>query len=133
MIQRVRTFGFHLAALDVRQDAQVFRLAAGDLLGDPGWAERAETERIERLTSGAAAANASPAAATAETLDVFAAIRECRVEHGGASVGPVIMSMATGADDVLTVLFLGRSSWTQRDRWWHPARRGAPVRDGGRP
>ena len=40
LIWRVRTFGFHLATLDVRQDALVHRLAVGRGLGDPDWPQR---------------------------------------------------------------------------------------------
>ncbi len=110
MIQRVRTFGFHLASLDVRQDALVFRHASGDLLGDDGWSERSAAERTERLVGKAANPNMTLAPTTGETLDVFTAIGECRAEHGAAAVGPVIISMATGADDVLSVLLLANAA-----------------------
>ncbi|MBA2291035.1 MAG: phosphoenolpyruvate carboxylase [Gemmatimonadales bacterium] len=110
MIQRVSTFGFHLASLDVRQDALVFRHATGDLLGDEGWIERSAAERTERLIGQVLTMQATPTATTAETLDVFAAIKECRAEHGTAAIGSVIISMATGADDVLSVLLLARAA-----------------------
>ncbi|HET9065522.1 MAG TPA: phosphoenolpyruvate carboxylase [Gemmatimonadales bacterium] len=105
-IQRVRTFGFHLATLDVRQDALRFRQATGEVLGDDHWSERSVAERTARLTGGGQAGLATHETATTETLDVFRAIDECRAEHGAAAVGPVIISMATGADDVLSVLLL---------------------------
>lgn len=80
-LRRARTFDFHLATLDVRQDALVHRrVAAGDAPED-------ETER---------------------TLDVFRAIGECREEFGPAAIGPYIISMAEEVEDVLLVLRLAR-------------------------
>ncbi|MEO5824976.1 MAG: phosphoenolpyruvate carboxylase [Gemmatimonadales bacterium] len=110
MIQRVRTFGFHLASLDVRQDALVFRQATGNLLGDDGWIDRTVDERTDRLAEQEFTTQVIPTAHTIQTLDVFAAIRECRAEHGAMAIGPVIISMATGADDVLSVLLLARTA-----------------------
>lgn len=110
MLLRVRTFGFHLASLDVRQDALVFRQATGSLLGDDRWSERSVAERTERLAEGGTPSITAPHETTREVLDVFAAIKECRAEHGAAAVGPVIISMATGADDVLSVLLLARAA-----------------------
>ncbi len=110
MIQRVRTFGFHLAALDVRQDALVFRQATGDLLHDTEWLTRSVTERTVLLASSGTPKATTHVATTDETLDVFTAIAECRALHGASAVGPVIISMATGADDVLSVLLLARAA-----------------------
>ena len=39
LLRRVEVFGFHLAALDARQDAEVHRRVVGELLEDPGFAE----------------------------------------------------------------------------------------------
>src|SRR5439155_26439860 len=47
--RRVETFGFHLATLDVRQNALVHRSVAGRLLDDSGWLERSSAERTGRL------------------------------------------------------------------------------------
>jgi len=110
MILRVRTFGFHLATLDVRQDALVFRAATGELLGDAEWSTRSVPERTERLADAAIAMPATPTVPTREALDVFAAIGACRAAHGVEAIGPVIISMATGADDVLSVLLLARAA-----------------------
>lgn len=108
-IQRVRTFGFHLATLDVRQDAMVFRQAAGTLLGDATWSDRAAGTRtgtlLDALSRPSVATPDSDQAAEA-SLDVFRAIHDCRARYGEAAIGPVIISMAKGTDDVLTVLFL---------------------------
>src|SRR6266516_339853 len=50
----------------------------------------------------------SPDAQATRTLDVFKAIADCRARFGPDAVGPYIISMTQGADDVLTVLVLAR-------------------------
>src|SRR5260370_7788991 len=47
--RRVETFGFHLATLDVRQDALVHRSVMGHLLGDPTWLDLTNFERAARV------------------------------------------------------------------------------------
>ncbi len=49
LLRRVETFGFHLAAVDVRQDAEVHRQVIGLGLGDDAWVERPAAERAARL------------------------------------------------------------------------------------
>jgi phosphoenolpyruvate carboxylase len=110
---RVDTFGFHLAALDVRQDAQVHRRVVGALLGDADFAARPAAERADRIAE-ALTADAPPSAPdadeeTARTLDVFRALAEARERHGARALGPYVISMAQGADDALAVLLLARS------------------------
>lgn len=109
-ILRVRTFGFHLATLDVRQDALAFRRAVGELLDDPDWLQREPATRTARLTAALAGTDAvamdEVTPATHEALEVFRAIAACRARHGVEAIGPVIISMAQGVDDVLSVLFL---------------------------
>lgn len=110
---RVDVFGFHLAALDVRQDAQVHREAVGVLLGDADFAERPGAERTERLAAALRAS--SPPEAPADealqrSLDVFVALAEQRRLHGPRAVGTFIISMAAGPDDALAVLLLARAA-----------------------
>ena len=111
LIWRVRTFGFHLAALDLRQDALVHRRVIGRGLGDPDWERLSAQQRAARLSSLLAADTATPQSLDAEgerTLDVFRAIDECRRLYGQRAVGPYIISMAQSLDDVLSVLLLAR-------------------------
>jgi phosphoenolpyruvate carboxylase len=60
----------------------------------------------------ALAAGQPPATApdedAARTLAVFRAIAQCRARHGPHAIGPYIISMAQGDDDVLTVLLLAQ-------------------------
>jgi len=111
--RRVETFGFHLATLDVRQDALVHRSVMGRLLGDPTWLERTSIERADRVRRALASGERPPPVTPPDdeakrTLAVFAAIAECRARYGPHAIGPYIVSMAQGPDDVLTVLLLAR-------------------------
>jgi phosphoenolpyruvate carboxylase len=111
-LQRVRTFGFHLATLDVRQDSQVHREVVGHVLGDAEWSQRPAEERADRIRAELDAAGKLAEEpvddASCATLDVFAAIAEAHARYGPRSIGPYIISMAQGVDDVLTVLLLAR-------------------------
>ncbi|MDF1800937.1 MAG: phosphoenolpyruvate carboxylase [Planctomycetota bacterium] len=112
-LRRVDAFGFHLAALDVRQDAETHRRVVGELLGDPGFSERPPAERTARIASaldaGTTRAPDSPSEETAKTLEVFRAFAEALASYGPRALGPYIISMAQGPDDALAVLLLARA------------------------
>jgi len=111
LIWRARTFGFHLASLDLRQDSLVHRRVVGKGLGDPDWESRPSDERIERLRQELAGPDCLPVDQDVEggrTLAVFEAIADCRSRYGDRSIGPYIISMARSLDDVLSVLLLAR-------------------------
>jgi phosphoenolpyruvate carboxylase len=82
--RRIEAFGFHLATLDLRQDAATHERALAALRGDP------------------AAADAQA------TLDVFRTVAALRPRVGEAAFGPYIISMCRGARDALNVLELAR-------------------------
>src|SRR5690606_6208715 len=110
VLWRARSFGFHMAALDLRQDSAAHDDALAALEADPGWAEAPLQARIDRLH--ALIAGAQPAAADAQaaasTLDVFRCVRELRATLGEHAFGPYIISMARTAADALAVLALAR-------------------------
>jgi len=111
MLRRVRTFGFHLATLDVRQNAQVHREIVGRALGDGDWAGRTPEERRLRLDA-AIERDESPVVdldATAKrALWVFEAMEFCGHRYGAAAIGSYVVSMADDVDDVLSVLLLAQ-------------------------
>jgi len=111
LLRRVETFGFHLATIDVRQHSDVHRAVLATLLADPDWTNRPAPDRLARLRrvleQGEQPAGAPDAQAT-RTVDVFKAIADCRARFGPDAVGPYIISMTEGADDVLAVLVLAR-------------------------
>ncbi len=112
-LRRVDAFGFHLAALDVRQDAETHRRVVGELLGDQGFSARTPEERTaliaDALRAGGTRVPESPSEETAKTLEVFRAFAEALESYGPRALGPYIISMAQGPDDALAVLLLARA------------------------
>jgi phosphoenolpyruvate carboxylase len=110
LIWRARSFGFHLATLDVRQDSLVHRQAVGRGLGIPDWLELDAGTRAAKITE-ALADGRGPAPGLEPkdpVLEVFRAIAETRARYGKEAIGPYIISMSQGPDDVLSVLLLAR-------------------------
>jgi phosphoenolpyruvate carboxylase len=113
LVRRVQTFGFHLASLDVRQDALEHRVVVGKLLGVDDFAERSADERTALLLDAISSGRVAPRtddAAVSRTLDVFRAIGKARTAFGPDALGPYIISMAQGVDDALAVLWLARQA-----------------------
>jgi phosphoenolpyruvate carboxylase len=111
LIRRIRTFGFHLATLDIRQHAQVHRAVIAQGLGDQQWMERTQEERIARLRDALARDEAPSATLDAtgkRTLWVMEALAQCRNRYGPDAIGPYVVSSMRGPDDVLSVLLLAR-------------------------
>ncbi|MFQ5982270.1 MAG: phosphoenolpyruvate carboxylase, partial [Woeseiaceae bacterium] len=107
--RRIRTFGFHMVTLDVRQDALVHRQVVGECLGEDDWLEWSPVDRLSRIEA-ALKSRESPVSTqgvqTRKTLAVFQAIAFGRRKHGKEAIGPYIVSMTQGADDILSVLLL---------------------------
>jgi len=113
LLLRARCFGFHLATLDVRQDAQLQRQVMAEWLSDPGWLQRSVDERCRVLAQRleqddwpVLPAGDQRSAEMQRTLEVFRVLAEARLRFGEAATGLFIISMTQGADDVLTVLAL---------------------------
>ncbi|MGN6738277.1 phosphoenolpyruvate carboxylase [Dyella sp.] len=111
VIRRVRTFGLHLARLDVRQDSQVHDDALAALLDDAQWGEHAPEQRVEKLHPFASGER-SLAPVNEEDAQrmraVFQELGEARRRYGSEAIGLYIISMARTAADVLAVLALAR-------------------------
>ena len=110
VLWRVRTFGFHLATLDLRQDSGSHDTAIAALLGDAAWPARAPAERIaplHALIAGTAGITLDAPAAQ-PTLAVMRTVREARATFGAHAFGPYIISMSRSAADALAVLALAR-------------------------
>ena len=122
LLRRAQTFGFHLATLDVRQNALVHRRVIGEALQEDTWLERTSDERTRRLEEALERRESPLGALSSEgrrTLAVFQTIAHCRRKYGRDSIGPYIVSMAHGPDDVLSVLLLAK--------WGHLGPKGAAV------
>jgi phosphoenolpyruvate carboxylase len=111
LLWRVRTFGFHLARLDVRQESSVHARAVAGALGDAGWEDKDYTVRADALQPFAAGEQTLPGAGddgNARLDAVFGALADARTRHGADALGSYIISMAHNRADVLTVLALAR-------------------------
>ena len=111
LLHRIETFGFHLMTLDIRQEALVNRRVVGEGLGEADWLERPAAWRVARLQQ-ALASNESPTGDLdnegKRAVGIFQAIAFCRKRYGRRAIGPCIISMAEGVDDVLSVLLLAQ-------------------------
>jgi phosphoenolpyruvate carboxylase len=111
LLRRVRTFGFHLATLDIRQSSSVHRAVIGQGVAEPDWSTRSADERLARLRE-MLERDQGPAtvldATGKRTLWVFEALAHCRHRYGPDAIGPYVVSSTRGADDILSVLVLAR-------------------------
>lgn len=111
MLRRVRTFGFHLATLDVRQNAAVHREIVGRALDEDDWLGQSAEQRRVRL-GAALERDESPAAdldaSAKRALWVFEAMEFCSHRYGRESIGSYVVSMTHDVDDVLSVLLLAQ-------------------------
>ncbi len=116
LIGLVEVMGFHIATLDVRQDALVHRAALATLLGDPSFMDKSGEARTAVLADLLAKGGERPASVEVpdgelgRSLDVFSALGDARRRHGQRAVGLFIISMTHGPDDVLAVLALARAA-----------------------
>ena len=111
LLRRIDTFDFHLATLDVRQHADVHQAVVAQGLADPTFTARPAAERLARLRL-ALERDEGPSqtfdAVGRRTLAVFEQLLHCRHRYGRHAIGDYVISGATGADDVLSVLLLAR-------------------------
>ena len=111
LLRRIDTFGFRMATLDVRQDAHMHRQVVGECLGEDDWLKWSADERAARIVEAIETREGIPSALSTQarkTLAVFQAIAFCHRKYGPRSIGPFIISMTQGADDILSVLLLAQ-------------------------
>ena len=117
---RAAAFGFHLAALDLREHSQVHEAAMGDLLRYAGvcedYAALSESERVELLAAELlskrplAPSDASLEEPTRRALEALAVFRRVRDHYGPEATGSYIVSMTEGVSDVLEPLVLAKQA-----------------------
>jgi len=108
---RARTFGFHLATLDMRQHADVHHAVLAQGLDDPAWLTRSSAERhalLVQILERDSGPRGVLDALGKRTLAVFDAALQGRHRYGEQAVGYYVVSGVTGADDVLAPLVLAR-------------------------
>jgi len=112
LLRRINTFGFHLVTLDIRQDAETHRAVVGECLGEDDWLELPAEERTKKLLDAIRTRESAPMTLSTQarkTISVFQAIAFCRRKYGAKAIGPFIVSMTQGTDDILSVILL--SQW----------------------
>jgi phosphoenolpyruvate carboxylase len=113
LLRRIDTFGFHMLTLDVRQDAAVHRRVIGECLGEEDWEEMPAAERSKRIVEAIVSRESVPehlSTTARKAIAVFQAIGFCRRKYGKRAIGPFIVSMTQGADDILSILLLAQWS-----------------------
>jgi len=109
--RRIQTFGFHMATLDIRQRADVHSRVVAEGLVEQDWEKFTSARASVRIKEALNRRESPPGTMSSEarrTLAVFQAIAHCRRKYGEQSIGPYIVSQATGPEDVLSVLLLAR-------------------------
>ena len=126
----VRTFGFHLATLDVRENAEAHHKLLGELFdqlgelpspyGELDRSERSvvlQTELSSARPLGVSRFALSPRAAT--TYGTFESVAAALDRFGDGVIESYVISMTEGVDDVLATVVLAREAglidW--RGRW----------------
>ncbi len=111
LLCRARTFGFHLATLDVRQHASVHRDVVRQGLGRTDWYGTKCSMRAKVLCD-ALTRDLGPVgtfdAVGRRSLAVFEAMMQARFKYGERAIGEYIVSGTEAADDVLSALLLAR-------------------------
>jgi phosphoenolpyruvate carboxylase len=119
-IRQVELFGFHLAALDVRQHSKEHENAMTELLAKAGvtdkYAGLAEQEKIDLLhgllgdekillNDSIVLSDSSK-----ECLDVFHTIHKAQQEFGTGCITSYLISMTQGASDLLEVMVFAKEA-----------------------
>ena len=131
LLTRVQVFGFYLARLDVRQEAERHRKALIEIFTRlniyPEYRSAPEEEKVKILTKELLTLRPllsstfvlSPE--NQEVIDTLRTIRRIQLGLDPAAVGSYIISMASEASDVLTVQLLAKETglcgFTARDRY----------------
>lgn len=120
LIRQVELFGFHLAALDVRQHSKEHENAMTELLAKAGvadaYAELAEQEKIDLLhgllsgdkqllQDGIQLSESSQ-----ECLDVYKTIYKAQKEFGTGCITSYLISMSEAASDILEVMVFAKEA-----------------------
>ena len=120
LLDQVGVFGFHLAALDVRQEAPRHQAALDELFRRLGicadYLQKSEDEKVSILTRELLALrplmppDGRLSAEHHEVIATFHRLRKIKSSVAPESIGSYIISMAAGASDVLAVLLLAKEA-----------------------
>jgi phosphoenolpyruvate carboxylase len=118
LIRQVELFGFHTAALDIRQHSQEHENAMTEVLANMNisnnYAELSEEEKINLLNNilNDPRPITSPyheySESTKECLDVYRVVYKAQQEFGKDCITKYLISMAEGASDILEVMVFAK-------------------------
>ena len=119
VIRAVQTFGFHLAALDIRQNSRFHDLATSQLMAAAGiedadfhnWDEERRLEFLNRELQTArpfVLPGMEPGAEAQAVLSAYRVVIDHLRRHGGEGLGALIVSMTRSLSDLLVVYLLAR-------------------------
>ncbi|WP_319592351.1 phosphoenolpyruvate carboxylase [uncultured Draconibacterium sp.] len=117
----IRTFGFHLAELDIRQNSRYYQLALQQLVekSDPfnasnlDWTPEAKKKFLEKELHSARPFTQDYSTLDTEsknTIECFQLLNKHISKYAHYSIGSLIVSMTQGANDLLTVYILAREA-----------------------
>jgi phosphoenolpyruvate carboxylase len=127
-LAQIDTFGFHLARLDVRQNAKVYAEVMEVIVrqnGNPdswnslddnariAWLEKTLDQRLPLLASARqreASGEIHPDSMELETLGMFEMLHQVTETFSSAAFGAHVISMTAAPSDVLTVLWLWKQT-----------------------
>jgi phosphoenolpyruvate carboxylase len=123
-IRQVELFGFHMAALDIRQHSKEHELALTEIFGKMGivedYSKLSEDDKIELLHNLLTDPRplTSPyenyTEATEECLNVYRTVFAAKQEYGENCITSYLISMTQGVSDILEVAVLAKESGLYR-------------------
>ena len=126
--QQAKTFGFHLASLDIRQHSDVHEVAMGELLFVAGvlptagaYARLTDDEKVKVLRHELSnprplvGAHVTLTEKTQEVLDVYKTVRRAHRELSRKTIRCSIVSMTHGVSDILEPLVLAKECGVDED------------------
>ncbi|MBA2942050.1 phosphoenolpyruvate carboxylase [Paenibacillus sp. CGMCC 1.16610] len=124
LIRQVELFGFHLAALDIRQHSKEHESAMTEILAKMGitsdYSKLSEKEKISLLTDvlndprPITSTYLDYSEGTKECLDVYRTVGEAQKEFGRNCINSYLISMTQGASDLLEVVVFAKEAGLYR-------------------
>ncbi|OCT14618.1 phosphoenolpyruvate carboxylase [Paenibacillus pectinilyticus] len=124
LIRQVELFGFHLAALDIRQHSKEHENAMTEILAKmgitPDYSKLSEEEKITLLTNvlndprPITSTYLDYSEGTQECLDVYRTVGKAQKEFGRNCINSYLISMTQGASDLLEVVVFAKEAGLYR-------------------
>lgn len=124
LIRQVELFGFHLAALDIRQHSKEHEAAMTEILAKMGitsdYSKLSEEKKISLLTDvlndprPITSTYLDYSEGTKECLDVYRTVGKAQKEFGRNCINSYLISMTQGASDLLEVVVFAKEAGLYR-------------------